>query len=306
MSSNKWNWDHLRFFLALADRVTLSAAGRELGVSHTTVLRRVKAFESSLQTRLFEHTSAGYVLTAAGSSLLAHASKLKRSLDAAACDITRADHDMAGEILIATTDSLAFNLMPPLVRELTELYPELKLKIQMGSRARNMQNREADIAIRTCKEPPDNLVGRQLGYVKFSACASRDYIQRHSLDGFPRSTDNNQFIVLDRSFEGVPFYEWMRERIGAMTRTVEVNNFLIAKAMCSAGVGITVLPSYMLDDESGLQELSAGQPIAQNSLWMLTHSDLRDTARMRVVRQFLYDALSKQFQQDDNDLLQPL
>ncbi len=295
MSTDRWNWDHLRYFLALADCGTLSAAGRQLDVSHTTVLRRVKAFELSLQTRLFEHTTSGYQLTESGTELMVQATSLKNSLDAVARNIGSADHELVGDVLIATTDSLAFILMPPLIKQLTDLYPDLSLKVHMGIHMSNVQNREADIAIRACKEPPDELIGRRIGSVVFSACVSREYAEMHGLRDFPADTAKHKFIMLDENFTGVPFHDWMSSRVSPDASIVEVNNFLLAKAMCVAGLGITVLPSYMLEDADHLLELRTQTPIDQNSLWIVSHSDLRDTARMRLVRQFLFDALSTTF-----------
>ena len=285
----------MRYFLALADCGTLSAAGRQLEVSHTTVLRRIKSFESSLQTRLFEQTTSGYQLTDAGSILLEQATVFKNSLDLVTRDIESVDHAIAGEVLIATTDSLAFNLMPSLVKKMTDTHPELKIKVHMGIQMSNVQNREADIAIRTCRAPPDALIGRRVGSIGFSACASREYVGKHGLSAFPVETGEHQFIMLDDSFKGAPFYDWMNSCISRDDSVVEVNNFLLAKAMCAAGLGITVLPSYMLEGDDCLLELPTHEPIEQNSLWILSHSDLRDTARMRLVRQFLFDSLSQRF-----------
>lgn len=293
MSTDQWNWDHLRYFFALAEQGTLSAAGRQLNVSHTTVLRRIRVFEASLQTRLFEHTTSGYQLTSSGAELREQATVLKNSLDAVARNIARADHEIAGEVLITTTDSLGFCLMPPLVKELTEAHPELNIKVHMGIQMSDVQNREADIAIRTCKEPPDSLIGRCIGSIAFSACASLEYISENKLHAFPIDSTQHQFVMLDSGFAGIPFYDWLSSRVSADCPTIEVNNFLLAKAMCAEGMGITVLPSYMLEGDSRLQELSTLEPIEQNTLWILSHSDLRDTARMRLVRQFLFDSLSE-------------
>jgi len=208
MNSEKWNWDHLRYFLALANNGTLLAAGRELNVSHTTVSRRIKAFESSLQTRLFEHSSTGYRLTDTGLDLLGQATQLKPSLDTVSRSIGGSDAEIAGNVMITTTDSIAFHLMPPLLKELTDRYPDLRISLFMGSQESNVQNREADIAIRTCKEPPDTLIGRRIGFVKFSACASSLYLQQHGIAQFPDHTAGHQFIFLDKSFSDTPFYDW--------------------------------------------------------------------------------------------------
>ena len=295
MTDKHWNWDHLRFFLALAEHGTLSAAGRELDVSHSTVLRRVRAFETSLETRLFEHTSTGYFLTSAGIELNEQARQMKFTLDAVARDISGSDQEIAGEIVIATTDSLSYLLLPALLKELSELHTDLRFKLMMNNLMSNIEDREVDIVIRTCKDPPDSLIGRCVGNIAFSACASRRYLSEHRLDRFPANVTSHHFIKLVSSFQGMPFYEWLNARLTPDVYSIEVNNFLLAASMCRAGHGITVLPSYMLEHDPELQALEIDVPIEQNDLWILCHSDLRDTERVRQVRRFLFDALSRRF-----------
>ena len=93
----------------------------------------------------------------------------------------------------------------------------------------------------------------------------------------------------------MPFYDWLGARLTPDAHTIEVNNFLLAAAMCRSGHGITVLPSYMLDNDTELQALETDISIEKNKLWILCHSDLRDTERVRCVRRYLFDALSKRF-----------
>ena len=295
MAEKNWSWDHLRFFLALAEHGTLSAAGRELDVSHSTVLRRIRAFEATLETRLFEHASTGYFLTSAGVELNEQARQMKLALDAVARDINGADQALAGKIVIATTDSLSFMLLPEILKDLSELHSELSFTLLMNTQINNIEDREVDIAIRTCKEPPDSLLGRCVGDIDFSVCASKHYLREHPLDAFPTDVAGHQFIQLVSSFQGMPFYDWLDARLTPDAHTIEVNNFLLAAAMRRSGYGITVLPSYMLDNDKELQALETDISIEKNKLWILCHSDLRDTERVRCVRRYLFDALSKRF-----------
>jgi len=167
MTDKHWNWDHLRYFLALAEHGTLTAAGRQLDVSHSTVLRRIRAFENSLKTRLFEHTSTGYYLTSAGNELHEQAKQMQFTLDAVARDISGADQEIAGEVVIATTDSLSYLLLPEVLKELSDLHNDISFKVLMGVQMRKIEDREVDIAIRTSKEPPESVIGRQVGKINF-------------------------------------------------------------------------------------------------------------------------------------------
>lgn len=290
-----WSWDHLRFFLALAEGGTLSTAARRLGVSHTTVLRRVRAFETSLGTQLFDHTAQGYTLTAAGETLRAEASGVRDAIESVARRIGGADAGLEGEVTITTTDTLAFAVLPPLLAELGERYPELRFTLSMRNRLSDIVNREADIAIRTGREPPERLIGRRVGTVHFAACASSDYAAAHALARFPDDVAAHRFVTLDGSYAGVPFHDWLEARLPPEAARTTVSGFLAAVAVCRAGMGITVLPSYLLAELPDLVELPVTERIATNELWVLSHADLRDTERVRVVRRHLFERLSERF-----------
>lgn len=294
-----WNWDHLRYFLSLADAGSLSLAAKSLSVSHTTVLRRVRAIESELETHLFDHTSAGYKLTPAGQTLYDEVKKMKQTMDDLTRRIGGVDQLIEGPVVITTTDTLGYHFMPSLIRSLCERYPELDVTLSISNRMSDMPNREADIALRTCATPPPQLVGRQVGVIRFTACASVAYVRQHNLDSFPSVTNNNRFIILDSSFVDTPFYQWLAGQLGENALTVTANGLMTAYQLCAAGSGITVLPTYLVDNDPSLVALATHGDIYTNDLWILSHVDLRDTARIRLVKRFLYDALVKEFAIDD-------
>lgn len=288
-----WNWDHIRFFLALAEHGTLSLAAKSLGVSHSTVLRRIRAFEGQLQSHLFDHTQEGYSLTVAGKSLFDEAIKMQGTLSALSREISGADNQLEGEIVLTTTDTLSRYVLPKLMAKLTRKYEGIRFSLYMANQMSDISNREADIAIRTCKLPPDNLIGRKVGEIKFSAVASRSYVKQHGLTSFPNSSTDHRFIVLNQFYASAPFYQWFDKQISQQDSCTKVSNFLCAAALARESMGITILPSYMLAKEPTLVALPTKREISSNDLWVLSHADLRDTKKVQVVRQYLYDELPR-------------
>ncbi len=289
------NWDHLRFFLALANEHTLVAAAQSLDVSHTTVLRRIRLIEDSLGVKLFEQTSDGHRLSVAGQTLFAETVQLSRAIGKVTRQISDQHSEVRGEVSITTTDTLAHEILPELLESLSNQYEGLRFSLKMINQLTDINNYEADIAIRTCREPPGQLIGRQVGTVKFVVCASTRYIRSKNLTEFPDRTSEHQFIVLDKNYRTTPFYMWLDERLSDDSQCTEVSNFLCAAALCRAGMGITVLPDYMLEARADLASLSTDEPISSNPLWILSHPDSRDTERVKLVRRSLYDSLVKRF-----------
>lgn len=287
-----WNWDHLRFFLALADDGTLSIAAKRLEVSHTTVLRRIRAFEKELQTQLFDHAQGGYTLTNSGRSLYTEAVKMQSAITGISRNIFGADAEIRGEVVITTTDTIAFAILPDLLAELQLQHESLRFTLDMLNGISDIDRREADIAIRACREPPDRLIGRHIGTIQFVACASNAYLSKNETKCFPVPSHAHRFITLDQRYAGSPFHSWFEDRLDANANCTKVSGFISAVALCRAGMGITVLPVYMLKAFPDLVALPTDELIPTNDLWILSHPDLRDTQRVRLVKQHLYERLS--------------
>jgi len=288
-----WNWDHIRFFLALAEQGTLSQSARVLGVSHSTVLRRISRLESILKTKLFDHTSSGYALTTAGQKLHTEARRMRSTMSAISREISGVDSQMQGDVVVTTTDTIARYIVPKLIARLSEKYTGLNFSLVMANRLSDLDSREVDVAIRTCKQPPENLIGRQVAQIKFDVVASAAYLRKYSIDTFPADISGHQFISPDESYKSAPFYQWLHSRIDKSSSVTTVNNFLSAAALAKEGLGIAVLPSYVLRAEKNLVSLSNTEGICSNDLWVLSHPGTRNTEKIRVVRQFLYDELPR-------------
>lgn len=295
-----WNWDHLRFFLALAKAGSLSQAARDLGVSHTTVLRRVKAIEHELETHLFDHTGQGHKMTPAGESLYAEVNKMERAVNDIARKISGVDQEIKGPVSITTTDTLGFFVMPRIITQLQAQHPQLQVSLIAANKMSDIDNREADIALRTCLAPPDNLVGRRLGSINFYACASRSYTDKHALTRFPHDTNKHHFIVLDESFNQAPFSQWLHDRLHTGTARTVANGMLTAYRLCEAGAGIAVLPDYLINQNKSLIPLpqdtsDSSDSVFNNDVWLLSHIDLRQSARIRLVKNYLFEQLQHVF-----------
>ncbi len=291
-----WSWDHLRYFLALAESGTLSGAAKGLDVSHSTVQRRVRSFEDELQTHLFDHTNQGYELTAAGESLYAEAVKMRVTMEAISREITGVDKKIEGEVSITSTDTLSSCVLPSIVANIKSDYPSLRLIVRTENSLSDINHRESDIAIRTGFKPPENLIGRKVGEIQFAMAASSSYIAAHGLTAFPEDVSDQSFIVLDESFAHTWFYQWLDKRLQRKANNITVSSsFIVAAELAKYGVGITLLPKYLIKEEDHLLELKIEEDLPTSDLWVLSHVDLRDVEKVRLVRQRLHEELSRFF-----------
>lgn len=271
------DWNDLKLFLAVADTGSLNKAARRLGVNHTTVLRRIAAFEARLGGKLFERSAKGYALTEAAESLIASV----RTMEDAAHDIERAiigsDIGLTGVIRVTTTDTLAVTLIPALLAQFSAAHPSVTVELSTTSAFANLTKREADIAIRPSLTVSDSLVGRNVGPIAFLAYA--------------RLRDAGR--IRDTLADNVAA-QWMNRNIPNERVALRVDSFVVARELISEGVGIGFLPRYLGSGNRAIKPVTANQPAIASELWILTHADLARSARVRAFTTLAFEFLKSQ------------
>jgi DNA-binding transcriptional LysR family regulator len=282
------DWDDLRFFLSVAREGSLSGASRALGVNHTTVYRRVLGLENKQGVRLFERLNGRYVLTTAGEEMQEAAERIAEEVDGLGRRLSGRDHRLSGAIRVTTTDTLAYRFLGPHFARFHELYPGIELEIVLDTQHLNLTKRQADIAIRPTESPPENLVGRRVSELGFAVYGSPDYLARQNK---LRNLSDHAWLGFDETLAHLLMADWMRENLEDPKIVLRANNFFALFSGALAGMGLAALPCFLGDAEEKLQRLDGIEPILGSGLWLLTHEDLRHTARIRAFMDFFYDAL---------------
>src|SRR3712207_6412140 len=174
-----FDWDDLRFFLAVARAGRLTVAARQLEADHTTVSRRISALEASLKAKLFERSPQGYTLTEQGERLLSHAERMETQALAVSSELGGADLALSGTVRIGAPDGIGTYFLAPELGALAERHPGLTLQLVALPRTFSLSKREADIAV-TLEQPTEGrLVSRKLTDYRLRLYASKDYLRRH-------------------------------------------------------------------------------------------------------------------------------
>lgn len=292
----KLNWDHLRYFNTLAQRGTLSATARQLGVSHSTVQRHIAALEDELNVKLFNHKTTGYSLTNAGEQLHTETAGMQRVLGAISSRIAGNDNELEGTVTITVTDTVGHFLLPDIVRHAQRQFPQINLALKIENQQSNIQDFAADIAVRTGVDPPPVLIGRKVGELQFALCASRHYLEANNLKPVDTIELAEHFVTLDASFSGASFCGWS-PRQKTYQRITSINGFLGAYRLCKAGAGIALLPEYLTRFDNDLIVIPCATLPPRNEIWVLSPAELRSASRVRVIRQLLYEQLQTVFKE---------
>ncbi|WP_050626940.1 LysR family transcriptional regulator [Bradyrhizobium viridifuturi] len=282
------DWNDLRLVLAVAREGSLSGAARRLGVTHSTVFRRLGAIETAIGTRLFERFRDGYAPTPAGETAAVSAARLEDEVLALERQLAGQDLRPSGPVRITTTDTLGAVLMRHLPG-MRRAHPEIQPEIIVSNAMANLTRREADIAIRPTPAPSELLVGRRIADIAHAVYGSRAYLARRD----DKDLSAHDWIGLDDALAGTVIAGWMREHLRAARVACRVDALPALRDAAAAGMGLALLPCYVGDLAPALRRL-APKPLAEprSALWLLTHDDLRRTARIRATLDFLAKALA--------------
>jgi DNA-binding transcriptional LysR family regulator len=270
---------------------SLSGAARRLGVRHSTVYRRLGAAEKRLGARLFDRFRDGYAATAAGELAALCAARLEDEVLALERQLAGRDLSPSGVVRITTTDSLA----PVVMRHLPAmraLHPAIQPEIAISNAMANLTRREADIAIRPTPNPPDLLIGRRIAEIAHAIYAADAYLSSGESDP-AKDWQRCEWIGLDDALADTVVARWMAATLPASRIACRVDALPALRDAALAGLGLALLPCYIGDLSPGLRRvMPQTQAAPRSTLWLLTHEDLKNTARVRATLDFLAQALN--------------
>eukprot|EP00439_Symbiodinium_sp_Y106_P089322 s1_g1858.t1 len=274
-------WDDLKIFLALSRQGTVRKTAASLSISHSTVARRLDALEVQLGVRLFDRLRDGYALNSAGERILDYAQNVEREIFDLERSISGADSRLAGPIRMTTLPMMA-SLLLPILADFDKKYPEIDLEIFATNEVVDLSRRDADIAVRFSEEPEPWLVGRRLPPFANAAYATERYVGDHCFHGDAatarwigwRGDGERPDWIQKTDFPDCPAH-W------------QVNDPFAQQEAARADLGMALLPCWIGDRDPKLRRVPPGRVGLLSQAWILTHPDLRSSARVRTLVSFL-------------------
>jgi DNA-binding transcriptional LysR family regulator len=279
----------LEVLLALVRAGNLAAASQLLGIDSSTVFRIVQRVEKALGQRLFERSRAGYRPTELGLQLAQHAEHIEAELDAARTATQSEAGTVSGTVRISTTDTILNGLLLPALRQLMMEHPHLQLEASASNEFANLTQRQADIAIRATKRPPQHVVGRPLGPIRVAlfTAKARGRSKGQAID--PLSAT---WIAVDDALPEHPSVVWRRRHYPQVVPRVLVNSVQSAFEAIVAGVGVGIVPLFLAQSRRDLVALTEPLDECETQLWLLTHPESRHLRRISVVAAHLANAMA--------------
>jgi DNA-binding transcriptional LysR family regulator len=277
------NWDDARVFLAVCRESTLRGAARVLGVDQATVGRRVTALEKALSATLFLRTSEGYALTAVGEAALQAVEKMEVSALELERQIQGLDDRLTGTVRVSTTDSLAIDFLIPAIARLHDKHPDVRVQLDASTQMISLAKREADIAVRNARPDNPDLIARRIARWPVGLFASQGYIDVHGVPEPGSAFEGHDLVVYQPYLAGNKEMTLVSEPLSRGRIVSSLGSGLLVRRSIAAGIGLGEIPVYM-GERDGLVRLwpERTRPVPYD-VWLVTHADLRHTARVRVV-----------------------
>lgn len=287
------DWDKLKVFHAAAEAGSFTHAGEQLGLSQSAVSRQVSALEQELSVSLFHRHARGLILTEQGELLYRTAHEVFMKLEAARTKLTDSRERPNGDLRVTTTPGLGVHWLIPRLGEFIELYPDIHIKLLVTDEELDLSMRQADVGIRMRQPSQPDLIQRKLFSVKFHAFATPEYLKRFGTPQSLADLDQHRILLLDGG--PVPSYmaqnrNWLVEAArngkGPRTPLITINNVIGIMQACQRGLGIALLPDYLVEDSGLVQLFGEGDQIALDCFFVYPE-ELKSVARVQVFRDFL-------------------
>jgi len=286
------DWDKLRIFHAAAQAGSFTHAGENLNMSQSAVSRQVSALEQDLGVALFHRHARGLILTEQGEHLFRTVNDVMLKLEGVRSRLAESSEKPTGPLRITTTVGLGSTWLTDRIHEFIDLYPDVNLQLILDDEELDLGMREADVAIRLRQPVQPDLIQRRLFTVHMHLYASPSYLQRFGWPQTLADLDAHRIV----SF-GVPVPQYLkdvnwlevagREPGNPRQAILRINNLLSIKNAIAKGIGIAVLPDYMVENDPGLERLLPEADVPSFATYFVYPSELKNSARVHVFRDFL-------------------
>lgn len=287
-----FDWNQVRAFLATVEEGTLSGAARVLGLTQPTLGRQVSALEEALGITLFERVGKSLILTQAGADLLQHVRAMGEA--ASRISLSAAGHvqDVKGEVRISASDGFAAFILPDILCKLRDIAPGLTVEVVAENRLSDLRRREADIAVRHLRPEDPELIGKRLKDGSGGFYASVEWLERNGRPRTLADLDRVDMIGLDRPERMIAEFTKRGIPLTKLNFPIRTESAVVAWEMVRRGLGIGVQSDLIGAMTPGVERISVAglAPIAFPN-WLITHRELKNSRRIRVVFDLLAEEL---------------
>ncbi|MCK6263848.1 LysR family transcriptional regulator [Vibrio sp. ZSDE26] len=293
-NSVNFDWNHIRAFLATAELGTLSAAAVKLGSTQPTLSRQVSALETELNVTLFERVGQRLILTNSGLELLTHARVIGNSALAFSLAASGRSQQLEGTVVISAGELTAIYLLPKIIAKIRRAEPGIKIEVVVTNEPSDLKRREADIAIRSFHPKQNDLIAKKVGDEVIWLYGSKKYLSTLPDVLIKEKPENIQIIGFDQTSAVTDILNQQGWNLSPQNFSIITPFQLLQLELCKEGQGLIFFPEQMGDIEPKLERAFEDMgPLMTLPVWLVSHQELRTSAKVRFVFDFLSSELKK-------------
>jgi DNA-binding transcriptional LysR family regulator len=287
----------LTLLVDILESGNLSQAARKLKMTRANVSYHLNQLERSVGAQLVRRTTRRVEPTEVGLRLYRHGLAIQNELQAAREMVSTLGQGLQGRVRLSVPSGYGQIVMAGWLLEFKRLYPGIVLHVMFENRIDDLMRDEVDISIRVLPEPPQALVARELGEVRYLACASRAYAQAHPLPQEPGQLRQVPLVtstIAGRQLRVSAYLGEQRQEV-ALEPTLISENFLFLRQAVLEGLGVGLVPDYVVRDA-----VADGSIVTSLDAWRLSIFGTRmylmympDRHQTRAARTFIDYVLEK-------------
>ena len=276
------DWNDYALILALHRSSTLRATAVAMGTTHTTVARRLALLEKQYSASIFERIPGGYRATPFGEQLVVTAMQVEKVIRDSERLYCASNEKLAGSITLSLGEPMSQFLLAKELGEFTRLYPSINLKVKSSTQFADLDKGEADVVIRGAPKLPEHLIGRRLYQLGLCFYAHKDYCENTSKKDW-------RWIA---PLENEVWPQWLAQSpYPEVSIGIAIDDIISRYHAILNGVGMGRTACFMGDPHPDLVRLPGSTPVLQYDIWLLTHPDLYEQPKVKLLMQFLTEAL---------------
>lgn len=288
-----FDWNRARAFLVTAEEGSLAAAARAMGMNQPTLGRQVAALEEEIGFKLFTRRGRGLKLTPNGVKLLEHVRLMGDAANQFSLSVTGKSGGIEGEVSITASELLSAFMLPPMIQRLREVEPGIEIEINATNAERDLNRREADIAIRNFRPTQLDLIAKRLCSVRGHLYAAKSYLKQL---GNPKSIadlDKANYIDTEKPGRLLALLNSQGFNLTRANFPVISNSHIVQWELVKQGAAISATVEEIGDSEPLVERIALfDEPLITMDLWLVTHNELRTNPRIRRVFDFLVTEFS--------------
>lgn len=288
---NRASWDDFRIAYQVAESGTLTKAGKVLQMNHATVLRHINRLEEALDTKLFIRHQRGYQLTDAGELVVKELPDIHKSFSRLENLMASAEKNISGNLRITTLSDFS-PLLNPALKAFRQAYPKLRIQIIATDDIIPLASGAAHVSLRAGAQPNEpDLIVKKLKAPDIHYYAADSYIKEYGLPKDESEFNQHLWALPSNEKRKIPFIKQILKYLNEEQIIYQSNHFPDIHSAVIEGMAIGPIGIHHASQHSHLKKLNIKLDLSTEGLWFLYHKDLKNSARIQALFEFLSRSL---------------